>query len=393
MRSLLTLPLARLAAACQQADAASSQALLQQLTLSRLAHNSAAGSEASSTGRSEPASSASDRMTAGASASRPSSSWQTHTNSRFSIRPSFLSPLYPIYAQQRDLADRRTLLKRLIVAHYQLGREVEAVDEEQAVAHARARATELRDLVDDLFAIRRQENLPRCDSPEQMYGWYARLEELARGAEPEHEAFFEVQQGRGDVFEYWARNFVQQYANTPSLEPLEAIYARPDPRELLQRLSRQAQQIAAAQQSSASDGGGASSQAAQKVDVEGAAHAKGSRKTARARVRLSPGVGRILVNGKPFDLYFPDIYMRFRLVRPFFLSKAMNKYDVVAEVAGGGHGGQAAALGQAIARALVMQNPLLAPALAEVTKPDVRQKERKKIQKHGARTSRPWVKR
>lgn len=334
-----------------------------------------------------PSTSGRDAAASSQEASPSGISWRTHTNPAFSIRPSFLSPLHSTYARQRDLAERRTLLKYCIMAHAQLASEIEAADDEQAVRHARKRASQLRELIDDLFEIRKPENLPACTSPDAMYGWYALLEHLARTSDATHEPFHAVQSGRADIFDYWARNFVQLYKDTPSLEPLEAVYARPDPRDVLAALQLKVAAQAAATTEAALQA------PTTRVDVAGASHAKGSKKTSRARVRLSPGVGRVTVNTKPYDLYFPDLRSRFLLLQPFFVTKTICRYDVEAEVHGGGMIGQAGAVGMAVARALAAQNPLLARPLAALIKSDTRQKERSKIGRYGARAGRPWVKR
>ena len=72
--------------------------------------------------------------------------------------------------------------------------------------------------------------------------------------------------------------------------------------------------------------------------------ATGKRKTAVARVRLKPGTGQILVNGRPMTEYFPREVLHMRIQSPFEVSNAEGLWDVSARVAGGGIAGQADAL-------------------------------------------------
>jgi small subunit ribosomal protein S9 len=85
-------------------------------------------------------------------------------------------------------------------------------------------------------------------------------------------------------------------------------------------------------------------------DAPGAA--TGRRKEAIARVRITPGTGQWVVNGKPLDVYFPDKVHQQLVNDPFRVLEVEGRYDVVARLHGGGVSGQAGALRLGIARAL-----------------------------------------
>ena len=113
----------------------------------------------------------------------------------------------------------------------------------------------------------------------------------------------------------------------------------------------------------------------------------GRRKTAVARVRLLPGSGKILVNGRPFESYFPTEILRGTVSSPLVKVEAAAKFDVHVNVSGGGPAGQAGAARHGIARALCKVDSNLRPALkAEgfLTR-DPRMRERKKYGQPGAR--------
>ncbi len=115
--------------------------------------------------------------------------------------------------------------------------------------------------------------------------------------------------------------------------------------------------------------------------------ATGRRKTAVARVRLSPGVGKIFVNGKEFSVYFPDEALRSYIEQPLKLTNSHDQFDIQAKLAGGGLAGQAGALRHGISRALVEANDTNREALKAkgcLTR-DGRMKERKKPGRPGAR--------
>jgi small subunit ribosomal protein S9 len=82
----------------------------------------------------------------------------------------------------------------------------------------------------------------------------------------------------------------------------------------------------------------------------------GRRKTAIARVRLVPGDGKITINGRDYTEYFPRSIYQERVVAPFRVLEAGNRYDVVVQVEGGGLTGQADAVRHGIARALAEES-------------------------------------
>ena len=113
----------------------------------------------------------------------------------------------------------------------------------------------------------------------------------------------------------------------------------------------------------------------------------GRRKTSVARVRLMPGEGNITVNKKPLDNYFSRDTLRIEVRRPFAITETAKKFNVSANVAGGGSTGQAGAIRHGIARALVETDATLRAVLkkAGLLTRDPRMKERKKYGQRGAR--------
>jgi small subunit ribosomal protein S9 len=113
----------------------------------------------------------------------------------------------------------------------------------------------------------------------------------------------------------------------------------------------------------------------------------GRRKTSTARVYLRPGAGNVIVNRKAFDNYFPNETLRMIIRQPLNLTETANKFDVLANVAGGGPAGQAGAIRHGITRALIEYNADLRPTLkhAGLVTRDPRIKERKKYGQKGAR--------
>ena len=113
----------------------------------------------------------------------------------------------------------------------------------------------------------------------------------------------------------------------------------------------------------------------------------GRRKTSTARVYLRPGAGNVQVNRKAFESYFPNETLRMIIRQPLNLTETTNKFDVLANVAGGGPAGQAGAIRHGITRALIEYNADLRPTLkhAGLITRDPRIKERKKYGQKGAR--------
>lgn len=106
----------------------------------------------------------------------------------------------------------------------------------------------------------------------------------------------------------------------------------------------------------------------------------GRRKTAVARLRLTPGNGNFVVNGKDYKMYFPLETLQYVIDQPFIITGTTGKYDIKALLDGGGYKGQAEALRLAVSRALVELNEEFRPALKEqgLMRRDPRMVERKK---------------
>ena len=123
--------------------------------------------------------------------------------------------------------------------------------------------------------------------------------------------------------------------------------------------------------------------------------ATGKRKTAIARVRLKPGTGQILVNGRTMDEYFPREVLHMRIQLPFEVAGVERRYDVWARITGGGMAGQADALRHGISRALEKTDEALRQPLKRqgLLTRDARKKERKKYGQKGARARYQFSKR
>lgn len=121
----------------------------------------------------------------------------------------------------------------------------------------------------------------------------------------------------------------------------------------------------------------------------------GRRKEAVARVRLYPGSGRTVINGKSLDVYFPSRRYRIEASSPLNHLGLKDQYDVVASIDGGGISGQAGALKLGIARALVESDDSLRTDLkrAGYLRRDSRVKERKKYGLKSARKKPQFSKR
>ena len=113
----------------------------------------------------------------------------------------------------------------------------------------------------------------------------------------------------------------------------------------------------------------------------------GRRKTSIARVRIANGSGKITVNGRAFDNYFPMETLRATVSQPLTVTGTADKLDVKVNVTGGGPNGQAGAVRHGIARALLQFDANLRSSLkAEgLLTRDPRMKERKKYGQPGAR--------
>ena len=121
----------------------------------------------------------------------------------------------------------------------------------------------------------------------------------------------------------------------------------------------------------------------------------GRRKKSIARVRLLPGSGSITINKRELDNYFGMETLKMIVRAPLTLTDTLSKFDVFVNVYGGGYTGQAGASRHGIARALLIAEPALRPALkkAGYLTRDPRMKERKKYGLHAARRAPQFSKR
>ena len=115
--------------------------------------------------------------------------------------------------------------------------------------------------------------------------------------------------------------------------------------------------------------------------------ATGRRKTSVARIRMTAGNGKIDINGKSFEDYFPTVSLQNTVLQPLQVAKVTNSYNLLINTAGGGPTGQAGAVRLAISRALLQVDVELRGTLkAEgLLRRDPRMKERKKSGQPGAR--------
>jgi small subunit ribosomal protein S9 len=115
--------------------------------------------------------------------------------------------------------------------------------------------------------------------------------------------------------------------------------------------------------------------------------ATGRRKTSVARVRMTPGSGKIDVNGRGFEEYFPTAPLQNAVLQPLQTVKLVNVYDISVNATGGGAMGQAGAVRLAISRALLQVDGNLRSTLKSdgLLRRDPRMKERKKSGQPGAR--------
>lgn len=115
--------------------------------------------------------------------------------------------------------------------------------------------------------------------------------------------------------------------------------------------------------------------------------ATGRRKSAIARIRIAPGTGKITINGRPFENYFPIDTFRMHVMQPLTITDTASKYDLRINVKGGGLSGQAGAVRHGVARALLQVDANMRPTLKSggLLTRDPREKERKKYGQPGAR--------
>ena len=121
----------------------------------------------------------------------------------------------------------------------------------------------------------------------------------------------------------------------------------------------------------------------------------GRRKKSVARVRILPGTGVITINGRDIDDYFGIETLKLIINQPFGVTDTMGKFDIIANVNGGGVSGQAGAIRHGVARALLLADENYRPALkaAGFLTRDPRMKERKKYGLKGARRAPQFSKR
>jgi len=115
--------------------------------------------------------------------------------------------------------------------------------------------------------------------------------------------------------------------------------------------------------------------------------ATGRRKTSVARIRMVPGNGKIDINGRSFEDYFPTSALQSAVLQPLQAAKAVNAYDLSINASGGGPTGQAGAARLAISRALLQVDANHRATLKAdgLLRRDPRMKERKKSGQPGAR--------
>ena len=121
----------------------------------------------------------------------------------------------------------------------------------------------------------------------------------------------------------------------------------------------------------------------------------GRRKKSVARVRLYPGTGSIIINGRDIDEYFGLETLKLIINQPFGVTGTEGKFDIVANVNGGGFSGQAGAIRHGVSRALLLADENYRAALksAGFLTRDPRMKERKKYGLKGARRAPQFSKR
>ncbi|HET9491201.1 MAG TPA: 30S ribosomal protein S9 [Methylomirabilota bacterium] len=121
----------------------------------------------------------------------------------------------------------------------------------------------------------------------------------------------------------------------------------------------------------------------------------GRRKTSVARVWIRPGSGRVTINRRTFEDYFPRETLRMIIAQPLQVTNTAEQFDVLATVFGGGPTGQAGALRHGLARALVRFDENLRQVLkkAGLLTRDPRMRERKKYGQPGARQKFQYSKR
>ena len=121
----------------------------------------------------------------------------------------------------------------------------------------------------------------------------------------------------------------------------------------------------------------------------------GRRKEAVARVRLLPGTGTIVIDGKPLEERFPSLENQRAILQPLQVTETQSRYNVMAKVVGGGVCGQSGAISHGLSRALVEADERFKPVLRQygLLTRDPRVKERKKPGLKRARKAPQYTKR
>ena len=115
----------------------------------------------------------------------------------------------------------------------------------------------------------------------------------------------------------------------------------------------------------------------QKLDSLGRAYATGKRKDAVARVWIKPGSGKIVINGRPVEVYFARPVLRMILSQPLQVAQRDGQYDITVNVDGGGLSGQAGAVRHGLSKALTYYRAGASRPAQEGRLPDPRSARRR----------------
>ncbi|WIA36292.1 hypothetical protein OEZ86_007617 [Tetradesmus obliquus] len=283
--------------------------------------------------------------------------WKHITRNSYSIRPSVLSPLHALHRDHEETERRIQFLQTAMTAQLKLSEEIQP---DEVAAHAGSASP-----VAAAIAARRQQLAAVKEAHDKLVdnhiypypaarhatAYYTALEMSLIRKDKGSQDLQKVLEGDVSVWDYWFGKFSRQYEGLPSLGSMEKIFNQADEDVILREMSRKR---AAA---------GPKAAAEPKVDHLGRATAIGGRKTSRAQVFVWRGSGRVLVNRKPIDAYFPDLLLRSAALKPLSVTGLMGQVDVLVQVEGGGVSGQAQAAAHGIAKALRRLDPSLKPAL------------------------------
>lgn len=317
--------------------------------------------------------------------------WSRATNSVFSVIPSVLSPLHAHYREVERLQKKKEYLAKSLQAHVALSRNL-VVPEEEVEDASFERIEKMDKVVEVLRALAEKPLLPATVSQDRAMGYYNLLSQQLEAQDRDFESFRQSQQEPQGVWKHWFQEFAPQYQNTPSLQPLEQIYSKITPKAVMDRLRSQAAAQVEAEYKKPL--------VKREYKRDGLAFTEvGKNKTSVAHVRVQEGSGQILVNGVPYDQYFPRIIDRMVLLKPLFVAKAVGRIDIKVDTQGGGVSGQAKAISHGVAKALIgFFNTYKLPGptalrRAQLLARDPRTVERKKPGQAKARKKFAWVKR